>query len=490
MNQNSSNSLSNDEIIAQLTAYLDGELDEAEVRLVEDQISSDIRYQKLLHQLQQTWDVLDVLPAAKIGAASDFTQSTMKLVVQDAERLVKNKPAGFWKWPLRVFALCVVPCLASASTFYTTRYLQQIPVQQLQSNVSVIRNLDIYAFDKNLSRDFLIALMEKGDLFGIAIPPEPSVQDAMALTDAEILNQFDALAPEQKQRIRVNFQRFRALSSAEKERIRRLHQQIMDHPRSKELQLSMRRYYQWLSTLWETQAAAILDTADPNHRIELIKEITWEKYVNTFGTGVMGLPQQDKRNIYLGMLNIVSNAAKQRQMDREILAIQPYKLLEIEAEAQKYREGPDRQKIYANGKKLKLLYDNVPERIDQLFTLQDVQTIKALLSSESQDVIDLTINWPWNSDKSEAQLLVLWMIEVFNSEFPPENAPLNITEVYDRLTAEERDRIDNQHPADRKRMPRRKTGAMEQPLTAGNAVSCKSLAQQIRNNAYFPGFTR
>ena len=38
-------------IITQLTAYLDGELETDEVRDVEERISSNNRYQKLLHQL-------------------------------------------------------------------------------------------------------------------------------------------------------------------------------------------------------------------------------------------------------------------------------------------------------------------------------------------------------------------------------------------------------------------------------------------------------
>lgn len=444
---------SDEEIIAQLTSYLDGELDEAQVREVEDRIASDTRHQNLLRQLQQTWDVLDILPSAEISKACDFTQSTMKLVVQDAKKLTKKTSGGFWKWPFRVFALCLVPCFASAGTFITGRYLQHSPIRLLESNLSVIRNVDVYAFDKNLSIEFLEALANESDLFGVASVPKPADQVEMVLTDDELLDQFDSLDDQQQQRIRVNFQRFRNLSPSESERINNLHLKITSHTRSNELLKTMRKYHQWLSTLWETQTAEILDTVSTASRIKLIKDITWQKYEKNFGTGpAMGLPPQDKESIYLGMLRVVADADKQNQIEDEILAIQPFKVLEIEEVAKKYANAADRQEIFANGRKLHFLYEQAPEIIDRLFTEQDVQTIKGILSDEAKDVIELTIDWRGNSDRSEAQLLVLWMIERFKAEFPPQNVPKDIQGVYDDLKAEERDWIDNQLPADRKRM--------------------------------------
>lgn len=424
-----------EEIIAQLTSYLDGELDEVQVRSVEEQISTDAKYQSLLRQLQQTWDVLDVLPSAEISKSRDFTQSTMKLVVQDAKKLTQKSSGGFWKWPFRVFALCLVPCFASAGTYITGRYLQHSPIRLLESNLSVIRNVDVYTFDKNLSVEFLEALADEGDLFGDAIMPMPADQIALAMTDDEMLDQFESLDEPQKQRIRVNFQRFRNLSAVDEGRIKNLHAQISKHPRSVELLKAMHGYHAWLSTLWETQTAEILDTVSTPDRIRLIKDIAWQEYE---------LSERDKQSIFRDVLDIVSN--KQKDLDGMVSSINPLILLEIAMDSQKPMLDAK------NARKLQFLYDEAPEKLDELFTRDDIRKIKEPLSYEVMYVIDLTIDWTGNSDKSEAQLLVQWMIEVSNAKFPPKDAPQNIEEVYENLKGDERDRIDNQHPTDRKRM--------------------------------------
>lgn len=441
-------------IVAQLTAYLDGELEASEVRDVEERISSDQRYQKLLHQLQQSWDVLDVLPPVEISAARDFTQSTMKLAIQDARRLTEQKNTRFWTWPLRVLALCLVPCVASAATFFTHRYVQNIPVHQLQQNLSVIRNLDAYTYDKKLTVDFLERLGQKGDLFGVTVRTLPTMTAEMALSDDQLLSQFDSLSEIQKQRIRDNFRRFQRLSPSEKKRIAELHQQVTDHENSSTLMLTLRRYYRWLRTLGETETATILDAVDTSTKIKLIEDLTWEKFDNEFGTGLMGLPEKDRMSIYLGLLNIVSDQHRQNRMEAEFLEKGMFvELMEIENDARKlFDDDSEERKIFLNGRRLKLLYETDPDKIDQLITVDDVNRLRPLLSAEAREIMNETINWPGNFDKSEAQLLVQWMIQEFDSRFSRPDAPKTIQEVYRSLTSQERDRIDNEHPADRQKL--------------------------------------
>lgn len=441
-------------IIAQLTAYLDGELEAADVRNVEERISLDQRYQKLLHQLQQTWDVLDVLPSAEISAARDFTQSTMKLVVQDARQSTDKKNRSFWTWPLRVLALCLIPCVASAGTFFTSRYVQNIPVHQFKKNLSVIRDLDAYSYDNNLSIDFLERLETKGDLFGVAVKSQPSVDAEMAMSNSQLRHQFDTLSEIQQQRIRDNFRRFQRLSVSETKRIGSLHSQITNHASGNELLATLRNYYRWLRTLGESESARILDAVDTREKIRLIEDITWEKFDNEFGTGLMGLPENDKMAIYLGLLNIISDEQKQRMVESEFLDNRMViELMEIDSDAREfYDQDSQERKIFQNGRRLKLLYEMDPDKIDQLITVADVNRFLPLLSDEAREIMRETINFPGNFDKSEAQLLVQWMIHDFDSRFSRPDAPQTIDEVYRSLTTEERDRIDNEHPADRQKL--------------------------------------
>ena len=51
-----------DTVLEELTAYLDGELDEATQLAVETRLGEDPKYLSELHSLQRTWDTLDELP--------------------------------------------------------------------------------------------------------------------------------------------------------------------------------------------------------------------------------------------------------------------------------------------------------------------------------------------------------------------------------------------------------------------------------------------
>ena len=122
-------------IMQQLTAYLDGELENDELIAVEERLSQDDKYRNLMQKLQKTWDVLDVLPTSSVNHS--FTQSTMKLVVDDAKKAVFKNKTNYWTWPLRILALILIPLTASTGTFLANRYFQSIPNRQLQ-NLSLI----------------------------------------------------------------------------------------------------------------------------------------------------------------------------------------------------------------------------------------------------------------------------------------------------------------------------------------------------------------
>ena len=72
------------EIDDELTAYLDGELDAASVRRVEERLARDTAYRGQLQKLERTWDLLDRLPRADVG--EKFTKSTLEMVAVAAAK--------------------------------------------------------------------------------------------------------------------------------------------------------------------------------------------------------------------------------------------------------------------------------------------------------------------------------------------------------------------------------------------------------------------
>ena len=85
----------NDTVIEELTAYLDGELDEATQLAVENRLGEDPEYLQELRSLQRTWDTLDHLPM--VDAGKSFTQTTMELIVDQAK---SEKRARKISWSL------------------------------------------------------------------------------------------------------------------------------------------------------------------------------------------------------------------------------------------------------------------------------------------------------------------------------------------------------------------------------------------------------
>ena len=72
----------------ELTAYLDGELDETQTQEVEDRLGRDSEYLAEMQFLQKTWDLLDTLPVHE--PSGSFTKTTMELIVGDAVQYRKK----------------------------------------------------------------------------------------------------------------------------------------------------------------------------------------------------------------------------------------------------------------------------------------------------------------------------------------------------------------------------------------------------------------
>ena len=75
----------------ELVAYLDGELDEASRRRVEERLATDSAYRTELQLLEQAWDCLDQLPMQTVD--EQFTRSTIEMVALAAEEDVVREQA-------------------------------------------------------------------------------------------------------------------------------------------------------------------------------------------------------------------------------------------------------------------------------------------------------------------------------------------------------------------------------------------------------------
>lgn len=146
------------QIDLQLTAYLDGELSEEEVRIVEQRLVADAEFLRRMQSLQKSWDLLDALPHREADAS--FTRSTMELVAQTAERDWKRRQGVAREWVLKIALFVAVPLCIAALSFWFARQTQRQPVEQFVRDLPIIENLDVY--EKVDSVEFLSMLDENG----------------------------------------------------------------------------------------------------------------------------------------------------------------------------------------------------------------------------------------------------------------------------------------------------------------------------------------
>ena len=300
MNQNASNPESESAILSQLTAYLDGELDPAEIQQVEDRLSVDDVYRSHLQKLQQTWDMLDILPTS--SANRSFTQSTMKLVVEDAEKLGLQKRRSAWTWPIRILALILAPILASATTFLISQFMQDIPNQRLAEDLAIVKDLDVLNCDENISIEFLEKLAIEKSIFGIVAPSKISKRYIAFRQSVPDVESITLLQPFEKQIIRSNREKFNQLSDSDQFRLKGLNEQIENSANSDSIRAALYDYQFWLSEQSSLVAAEIRDLDDPVQKIRRIKTEVEEQFLPQF---TKQLPPEDLNTVFLGLVYLV-----------------------------------------------------------------------------------------------------------------------------------------------------------------------------------------
>ena len=218
----------NDTVIEELTAYLDGELDEATQLAVENRLGEDPEYLQELQSLQRTWDTLDHLPM--VDAGKSFTQTTMELIVDQAKSEKRSRKIS---WSL-VFVPLLLFLLGGglfAAGYAFQRSNKDRPDQVLLEHLPVIQRHEVYdsinhdlAFLEQLNHRDLFPQLSYDPIksFEQVTQPEEvassndSREDRLAFVESldveqkaaikEKLNDFLALAPE-KQTALINFQK-------------------------------------------------------------------------------------------------------------------------------------------------------------------------------------------------------------------------------------------------------------------------------------------
>ena len=280
------------ERVEELTAYLDGELDEKALRRVEQRLKSDPTYLAEMQALQKTWDLLDFLPQSE--PTTSFTKTTMEMVVQESSRAT-NVSSRL----IPIFAILGAFLLPLAIGYAWLKSNQGHSDRILVDNLDTINYHEKYsAIDVNLN--LLVEIDRKG-LFSNALigrilagtdDANPSTFDEfhVEVFDPDIESRvawIQSLTVRQKSKLKNRLDQFLSLDTSTQDELRRFGDQLRDHPNRDQLVQTLVRYYEWLKTLNDTQLLD-LQRITPEKRILKIEQLlaidAEQQFSNAAGT--------------------------------------------------------------------------------------------------------------------------------------------------------------------------------------------------------------
>ena len=242
-----------DTLQEQLVAYLDGELDPSSSAAIEQRLSEEAEVRLQLMQLQQTWDMLDVLPQSQVG--DSFTQSTVELVALRAADDVDDLRVQTRRRTRLGYLVAATALLLVGVVGYLVVYaVVSSPNRRLLADLPVVHHLDVYRHVESVE---FLQLLDKEGLFA-----EQSVQTTAMEDFGETLSarqqRLAAMPASEKLELERKKERFDRLTPEQQDELRQLHETVQHDPQSERLQQVMLRYNEWLKTLAAGQRAELL----------------------------------------------------------------------------------------------------------------------------------------------------------------------------------------------------------------------------------------
>lgn len=439
----------------QLTAYLDGELSGEELVAVEQRLLDDPDYLAQMQQLQQSWDLLDVLPPTHGYDA--FVKTTMELVVQDSGGEPSANAFLGWGFLTKVLMFLFIPGAVFASGFAVTQQQNTAPFRRLIQDLPLIENHDRYA-KLNLELDFLTRLHEASLFTPDGVLPfesdpwsDPPAEllfggdsSGDAATSSETMKdrkvRLQQMEPRQLEALKRNKEKFDQLSQSRRDAIAAFHQQLLDQENKTQLFKTMVAYYDWLKSLGATERIEVLDQVDVDRRIEMIARIVDRQNLREFGkAGATMLPAADAEPFfkwYEGFLKQQKSKIVQ-SANRLYLKIYRKQSGGNDPPAHRFR----RFQRTSLSQKIGFMFQWEQRLMEELVDEDDVHDLRNQLSLDANEILDSN-----DSREDQKSLIVSWIDAANQAKFNID--PERLKEFYRTLAKMQRDELDSLSPSD------------------------------------------
>lgn len=265
------------QLLDDLSAYLDGELDAVGNRRVEELLARDPRVRSEMQRLERTWTLLNELPRADVG--EDFSRTTVEMVaIASQEEVAQRTQALPTQRRIRRLAAATGTVCAALIGFLAVRFLAANPNERVLQDLGLLESLDEYR--QVVDIEFLRLLSEQ------KISPQETGHDPLLLSDARAIGddlsdrrtQIAGMSPAEKEQLKQKQARLAALSPLEQEKLRELDRLLAADPQADKLRRVMVHYHDWL----KNQHPAVreqLRELPPQARLERVQTIRREEQI-------------------------------------------------------------------------------------------------------------------------------------------------------------------------------------------------------------------
>ena len=434
----------------ELTAYLDGELAGEELSAVEQRLQDDPSYLAQMQKLQQSWDLLDVLPATQ--GYDGFVKTTMELAAGDSDRDFKKK-SWMGKGLLTKLAMfLLLPGAVFASGYAVTNQQITAPYRQLIRELPLIENHDRYS-KMNFEIDFLTKLNE-ASLFtrevALSFPMDSSElmpdldekrEDSLSTeTIKDRRLRLNEMQPEQIEALKRSQEKFEELPEDRKRATADFHQQLLNQENKNQLARTMVAYYDWLKSLGPTERIEVLDQVDIDARIEMIARKIEKQNLTKFGkAGAPMLPAYDAEPFFKWFERFLKT--KKPRIQKEVSTL----FVEVNRKQSGGKDPPtSRVRQFQRSslsQKIGFMFQFGSEVMEGLIGESDVDQLRKQLSWDANEILDSR-----ESQELQKSLIISWMDAANQAKF--NIAPERLREFYEGLPKMKRDELDSLSPSD------------------------------------------
>jgi len=393
--------------IEELTAYLDGELDQESHERVEARLGSDPQYLAVMQQLQQTWDLLDRASSAE--PAKSFTKTTMELAVGD--ELKRKSSVSPWTRVLRVAAILAIPAILFATSYAVISNKQNQPDRILLESLSVIDSHPYYTIAKN-DNEFVDGLLEL--FLGSSALATPDFTSG-----AQGENEFPAmlpegledrrsyvvsLSPQKKVRLEKQMSEFFKKPQAKQDALSKFDREVRSQEDASERLYVLKQYYEWLRSLKQEERTAVMGLPAQECLAEIaqIRNVQAGKKLSI--AGLSEVPPHDIEAIFAWYDAVCSQA---RGSVRERFA----RAVSQSAKSQGRKPSPGTLRIAKRGffpRVVKVLLQLDREFVERTVLREDnLDLLDLMLSAETREVL-------YSRDLGQQNQLVLQWFESAN----------------------------------------------------------------------------